>query len=72
MQETYNKLKKIMNKTHDINYDWVAREVGVSKRSIQRWVAGETQPHPVFYMKLKEIVERLYDLTFNDNCQTCH
>ena len=63
MEETYNKLKKIIKKS-DITYKWIERETGISERTIRRWIAEEHQPHPILFLRLKEVVDRLYDLTF--------
>ena len=64
MDETFVKLKKIMKKTHDIDWKWIVKETGISKRTLYRWMKGEHKPHPVLFLKLKEVVDKLYDLTF--------
>lgn len=66
MEETYIKLKEVMAKTHDINWKWIERETGISKRTIYRWIKGQHKPHPVLFLNLKKVVDRLYDLTFKN------
>lgn len=63
MEETYKRLKEILKKT-EITYEWISKEIGVSERTIRRWVNGTNQPHPVFFSELKKVVDRLYDITF--------
>ena len=63
LEETYRKLKEILKKT-DITLKWVEKETGISVRTIQRWMEGKHQPHPVLYLQLKKVVDRLYDLTY--------
>jgi len=63
LEETYTKLKEIIKKT-DITWKWIVIETGISKRTIYRWMGGEHKPHPVLFLKLKEVVDRLYDLSF--------
>jgi len=65
MNETFVKLKQILKKT-EITYKWLEREIGVSERTIRRWVHGDNQPHPILFSKLKKVVDRLYDITFKE------
>ena len=61
LEETYKKLKKIIKHT-DVNWAWIEKATGISKRTIYRWMKGEHEPHPVLYLKLKEVVDRLCEL----------
>ena len=63
LEETYRKLREIIKNT-DITWKWIVKETGISKRTIQRWMKGKNQPHPVLYLQLKTVVDRLYDLTY--------
>jgi len=63
MEETYERLKEIIKKT-DITYKWLKKETGISERTIRRWMKGKHKPHPVLFLELKKVVDRLYDLTF--------
>ena len=62
LEETYRKLKEIKKRT-GITYKWIAREVGVSERSIRRWTDGVNQPHPRLFLELEKVVNRLYEIT---------
>lgn len=62
LEETYKRLIKIINRT-EITYEWISRETGISIRTIKRWIKGKHQPHPVLYLRLKEVVDRLYEIT---------
>ena len=61
LEEIYKKLKEIKRRT-GITYKWTAKQVGVSERTLRRWLDEENQPHPVFLSKLEEVVDRLYDI----------
>ena len=61
MEATYIRLKEIISKT-DINWKWIEKETGISKRTIYRWMKGTTQPHPVLFLTLKKVVDRLHNL----------
>ena len=63
LEEMYEKLKKIMNQNNDITWEWIEKETGISARTIRRWMNGKHRPHPVLFMNLKKVVERLYALT---------
>ena len=63
LEEVYDKLKEIIKNT-DINWKWIEKETGVTKRTIYRWMEGKHQPHPVLFLQLKKVVDRLYDLTY--------
>lgn len=64
MEETYQRLKKIIKATRiertRITYKWIAKEIGVSERTVRRWVEGVNEPHPVFFLELKKVVDKLY------------
>ena len=63
LEEVYDKLKEIIKNT-DINWKWIEKETGITKRTIYRWMNGQHQPHPVLFLQLKKVVDRLYDLTY--------
>ena len=65
LEETYRRLKEIKKKT-GITYKWVAKEVGVSERSIKRWIDGVNQPHPRLFLELEKVVNRLYEITLKE------
>ena len=59
LEETFQRLIKIIEKT-DITWKWIEKETGISSRTIRRWIKGTHKPHPVLYLELKKIVDRLY------------
>ena len=61
MEETYERLKRIIKQT-EITWKWIVRETGISKRTIFRWMEGKHQPHPVLFLQLKKVVDRLYEI----------
>ena len=63
MEETYIRLKEIIKAT-EINYKWISKATNISVRTIKRWMKGSHQPHPVLFLELKKVVDRLFDLTF--------
>ena len=65
MEETLERLKEIIKKT-DITYKWLKKETGISEKTIRRWMKGKHRPHPVLFLELKKVVDRLYDLTFKN------
>ena len=61
LEETYKRLKEIIKRT-DINWKWIERETGISARTINRWMKGTHQPHPVLFFQLKKVVDRLHEI----------
>ena len=63
LEEVYKRLREIIKKT-DITWEWIEKETGISRRTINRWMKNKNQPHPILFSELKKVVDRLYDLTF--------
>ena len=51
-------LKIIKEKTGFTMKD-IAKEVGISERTIRRWVKGINKPHPLHFREFKKVIERI-------------
>jgi transcriptional regulator with XRE-family HTH domain len=50
-------LKKIMKK-HGLSLEKVARELGISSRTVFRWIHGENKPSDLALKQLREFLEK--------------
>lgn len=55
--EIVKKLKKIMEK-HNFSQEKVAREIGVSSKTVLRWLRGKHQPSELGSLQIKKFIRK--------------
>jgi DNA-binding transcriptional regulator YiaG len=52
-------LGRVMRRTANVTCDAMAGELGVSRRTVERWETAESQPHPLVALAYFDALERL-------------
>jgi len=52
------KALKQIRKRHSLSFEAIAREMGLSHRTIFRWIHGESLPSPMARQRLAEYIKR--------------
>jgi len=58
LEDLLNQVIKIKKKTGFKMKD-IAKEAGISERTIRRWIRGTHKPHPLHFKSLEKVVERI-------------
>lgn len=60
LEDLLNQLREIKNKT-GFTLKQIAREAGISARTVRRWVKGTHKPRPLYFREFKKVLYRIID-----------